>query len=217
MKIIGDPGSCHMGKYDKAMELIQAGADCGLDGVKFQLLTPSQCLNGNVRLDWDWMPDLMDLGDRLGIEVFASVFNLDGARWMEKCGARSIKFSYGSTGLLNDSRIRDIAADTENVYVSLDIMKSRPPLNDYISLYCIPEYPVRYTVDFEGLFPMFDGFSSHCLGIEQDLRAIAHGAKYLEKHFTLDREDISCPDHQFALRPKQLAELCSRAVSRLAS
>lgn len=212
MKIIGDPGSCHMGRYDRAMELIQVGRDSGLDAVKFQLLTPDQCKGGNIRLDWDWMPDLMDLGEKLGIEVFASVFNLDGARWMDKCQARSLKFSYSASGLLNDSRVRDLSLDMETVYVSLDIMKPRPPLDGYVSLYCIPEYPVRYQVDFEGIFPMFDGFSSHCLGVEQDLRAMHYGAQYLEKHFTLDKKDISCPDHAFALRPRQVADLCARAA-----
>ncbi len=79
------------------------------------------------------------------------------------------------------------------------------------SLYCIPEYPVRYHVDFESIFPRFDGFSSHCLGIEQDMNAVSAGAQVLEKHFTLDRDDIRCPDHNFALRPKMLEALCHRA------
>jgi N-acetylneuraminate synthase len=150
----------------------------------------------------------MEMGDKLGIEVFASVFNLDGARFLQKHNASAIKFAYSQAGLLFDARVRDIAASIGTVYVSLGVMSQRPPITDYISLYCIPEYPVKCQLDFEGIFPMFDGFSSHCLGIEQDLRAFDSGANYLEKHFTLDRNDIDCPDHQFALKPRMLDKLC---------
>ncbi len=214
MKIILDPGSCHMGKLDRALELVRVAAGSGADAVKFQLLTPAQAQGGNIILEWDLLPEVMDLGERLGIEVFASVFNHDGALWLQKCGAQSIKFSYSKSGLLNDSRIRDIADSFNQVYVSMDTMTPPISLPGFTSLYCIPEYPVRYMVDFEGLFPRFDGFSSHCLGIEQDLRAKKAGAVILEKHFTLDRSDITCPDHNFALKPKQAEALCRRAKEK---
>lgn len=208
MKIIGDPGSCHMGRLDLAKELIRVGAACGLNAVKFQLLTGTQTRGtGNIGLDWDYLPELMALGDNLGVEVFASVFDLDGILWLQRCHARSIKFAYSMPALVQP----DLEQNFDLVYVSLDVMR---PLKhsgrNFISLYCIPEYPVRYVVDFEGIFPRFDGFSSHCLGIEQDVRAAEAGARYLEKHFTLDRADIDCPDHHFALRPKKLEELCKR-------
>lgn len=212
MKIIGDPGSCHMGRLDLAKQLIRVGADCGLDAVKFQLLTNREMQGtGNISLEWDFLPELMELGEKVGVDVFASVFNVDGARWLHKVGARkAIKFSYSMGGLLNDPRILDLADDFDYVYLSTDAMKPAPPLPCTIQLYCIPEYPVRYLVDFEGLFPRFDGFSSHCLGIDQDFRAAEAGAQVLEKHFTLDRPDIACPDHNFALKPKKLEELCKR-------
>jgi sialic acid synthase SpsE len=85
-------------------------------------------------------------------------------------------------------------------------MKPRPPLDNYVSFYCIPEYPVRYQVDFEGLFPMFDGLSDHTLGFRQTIRAAEMGAQFIEKHFQ-GNWDSSCPDGCFALKPAQLDEM----------
>jgi len=211
IKMIGDPGSCHMGNLHKAYDLIRAANDCGLDAVKFQLLTSKQCTGGNINLDWTYLPTLMDLGAKIGIEVFASVFDYTGAAWLKQCGAKSIKFSYSKSDLLNENLIKNIALSFDHVYVSHDTMTPKILLEKYISLYCIAEYPVKYLIDFEGLFPRFDGFSSHTLGIKQDIVAINAGAKIIEKHFTLDDDYIQCPDHNFALRPAQLKQLCDYA------
>lgn len=226
-KIIGDPGSCHMGRLEYAKELVRVGAGAGLNAVKFQLLTSAETKNGNIAMDWEWLPELMDLGDRLGVEVFASVFDRSGWDWLIKCGCKSVKLSYSQANKLS---VYPHVSPLVNYFVSEDVMSPPNKLTPVllknpdedsleakenrkamriIRLYCIPEYPVRYMVDFEGLFPRFDGFSSHCLGIEQDLRAVEAGAKYLEVHYTLDKEDISCPDHRFAKHPFRLEQLCN--------
>lgn len=201
MKFIGDPGSCHLGSLEKAKELVKIGADCGLDAVKFQLLTQKEMTGGNIGMDWEWLPELIEDGKRLGVEVFASVFDKSGIEWMQRCLCRSIKFSHSQ----NSKRLFCAAFDDH--YVSGDIMNPVPA--PFIGLYCIPEYPVPYQIDFEGLFPMFNGFSSHCLGIEQDLRAIEFGAKIIEKHFQGDWHS-PCPDGAFALKPHRLLELVRR-------
>jgi len=201
MKIIGDPGSCHLGSLEKAKELVKIGAYSGLDAVKFQLLTSNETKNGNIGMDWDWLPELIDLGKSLKVEVFASVFDKSGIEWLKHCGCESIKFSYSQKSAFVER------PDFRTVYVSCAPMTYKTPL--VTNLYCIPEYPVRYMVDFEGLFPTFAGFSSHCLGIEQDIRAVEAGARVIEKHFQ-GNWDSPCPDGNFALKPNQLAELVRR-------
>jgi len=149
VKIILDPGSCHMGKLEKALELVRLGASVGADAVKFQLLTTKQTEGtGNINLEWDFLPELMDVGERYGIEVFASVFNIDGIRWLTKCGAQSVKFSYGMSGMLHDPKVKEAIKGFPDAYVSLDTSKLMPPMVNLISLYCVPEYPVRYKLDF---------------------------------------------------------------------
>ena len=56
-----------------------------------------------------------------------------------------------------------------------------------IYLYCVVKYPTRVDEfsmpDFQN--SIFQGISDHTLGNAGALYASAHGAKYLEKHFTL--------------------------------
>lgn len=207
--LIGDPGSCHMGNWNRAARLVALGAEAGLDAVKFQLLKPQRRPDpaGNVHLPWSWLERLVRLGERYQIEVFASVFipAAIGAVW--EAGCQSIKFAYSQSSTLWRVGIQDQVKAFRTIYASTDVMHPLPTLPNLKQLYCIPEYPVRWLVDFEELFPRFDGFSSHCLGIRQDVLAVRSGAKILEKHFTLDEPGITCPDHQFALRPTALRRL----------
>ena len=207
--LIGDPGSCHDGDLGKARELIKIGADAGLSAVKLQLLQPAQCQNGNIMLNWEHLPDLIDLGKSLGVEVFARAFDLSGAEWLASCCCKSIKFAYSQTDLLSDARVRNLLPNFSRVYVSLDVMKPKPTNLELISLYCVPEYPIRYVLDFEGIFQRFSGFSSHCLGVQQEIRAVEAGAKFLEFHYK-GAWDSRCPDARFAKSPKLAGELCRR-------
>ncbi|MFW9988902.1 MAG: N-acetylneuraminate synthase family protein, partial [Candidatus Odinarchaeota archaeon] len=53
-------------------------------------------------------------------------------------------------------------------------------------------------------FPI--GFSDHTLGIHISLAAVAMGAKVIERHITLDRNQEG-PDHHFSLEPSELKKL----------
>jgi len=202
-KIIGDPGSCHMGDLLRAKELVKIGADCGLDAVKFQLLTYKELTGGNIELNWDWLPELIEYGKRFKIEVFASVFDTNGIDWLKECGCKSIKFPY-SQQLLASSAV------FKNTYISSGIMDNQP--KTATNLYCIPQYPVPFKCNFDGIFPQFDGFSSHCMGIEQELEAVKCGAKVLEVHFQGNWE-AECPDGKFAKRPETLEKLVKALTS----
>lgn len=208
MKLILDPGSCHMGRIDRAKELIDTAVNASADAVKFQLLQPEQLVNGNIQLPWKFIPELIEYGDKKGIEVFASVFDTDGVKRLKEWGCKSIKFSYSQKG----HYLRGYDEGFKKIYVSCDVMSepAKIDLPGLIKLYCISQYPVQSKLDFEGIFPRFDGFSSHTLGIKQDIAAKEAGAKILEKHFTLARDDIKCPDHNFALKPRELFQLAEQ-------
>ena len=232
VKIILDPGSTHDGSIDKAKELIRIGAGSGADAIKWQLLGENETKAGNTLLPWAWLPELMDLGKSLGVEVFASVFNRAGAEWLYKCGCASIKFAYSqrlNLGWACDHKTVRSGLDFKRIYVSCDVMhkpdmvmpdtQGNPIVFDvtgasqFIHLYCVPEYPVPYIVDFEGLFPRFQGFSSHCLGVEQEIRAVRAGAKYLEFHYQ-GSWSSPCPDARFA-KPPKLTEQLVREIRRM--
>lgn len=216
-----DPGSTHDGDLHKAFRLIEIGAAAGADAIKFQLLTPHECRGGNISIDWEWLPELIVFGRRNGVEVFASVFDRSGWDYVIQCGCKSVKLSYSQASRLSEYPHN---LQLENIYVSQDVMSPgltlRPvmrgaatfPNMKMIQLYCLPIYPVPYMVDFEGLFPRFDGFSSHCLGIQQEIRAVEAGAKYLEFHMKGDWESPT-PDGRFAKSPAMVEKIC-KAVKK---
>lgn len=54
------------------------------------------------------------------------------------------------------------------------------------------------------------GYSGHERGFHIPLAAVALGAKFIEKHFTLDR-DLEGPDHKVSLLPNEFKEMVSRS------
>ena len=51
-------------------------------------------------------------------------------------------------------------------------------------------------------------FSGHHLGISTDIAAYTLGAKYIERHFTIDRS-MEGPDHAASLEPNELKLMIS--------
>lgn len=225
VRVIVDPGSCQDGELYKALRLIDLASDAGSDAIKFQLLSPAQCVGGNVGIDWDHFPELIAHGKTKGIEVFASVFDRSGWDYVIKCGCKSVKLSYSQANKLREYPHK---APLENFYVSQDVMSralsltpvipKNPPMPDMklIRLYCLSLYPVPYVIDFEGLFdgttPRFNGFSSHALGVQQEIRAADAGAKYLEFHMKGTWESPT-PDGAFAKSPAMVEKIC-KAVKK---
>ena len=85
-----------------------------------------------------------------------------------------------------------------------------------IIYHCISAYPVededlylkeivRLNTDYKDLVKAI-GFSGHHKGISADIAALAYGAKYFERHFTLDRT-WKGTDHAASLEPDGLRRL----------
>ena len=204
IKIIGDPGSCHMGDFGRAKALTEVCAYSGCDAIKWQLFEGAEIGPQNIALPYKWLPKLAYFGKELGMEVLASVWDRRGLTALLDCGCSSVKFAYSQNE--NDDLIFDTLVEKFSTkYISCDCNTGVE--DGFTGLYCVPEYPVKSILDFEGIFPRFDGFSSHCLGINQDVGAMMAGAKIIEKHFQLD-DPSHCPDGSFALRPGDLKRLC---------
>jgi len=203
-KIILDPGSCHMGKLDYAKELIRLAVDVGADAVNFQLF---KNLPPNIELPYEWMPELIEYGGNYSgnkIEVFASVFNQEAYDFVKMIRIKSIKFAYRKHQTADN--IITACHDFDTVYCSGDW--NTEIYYETKKLFCIPQYPVPFIIDFENVFPKFDGFSDHTIGYKQTLEAIRQGATIIEKHFTLGNSHyINCPDHSFALKPWDLEKM----------
>lgn len=194
-KIIVDPGSCHIGKIEYAKELIDLAARYHLS-IKFQLFKDAP---PNIPLPREWWGELVEY-TKERINIFASCDDDDALELLKKHGTRYVKFGYNERKQFK--RI-EYAKTFAKVIVSCPLLEI-DNYPDCIKLFCIPEYPVLYEIDFRKVFKYFDGFSDHTLGYYQTMRATEYGAQIIEKHITLDHDDIKCPDHMFALKPAEL-------------
>jgi sialic acid synthase len=68
-------------------------------------------------------------------------------------------------------------------------------------------YEIRRLADMFGGSVRGIGFSGHHLGIAVDVAALALGASYFERHFTLDRT-LKGTDHAASLEPDGMRRLC---------
>ncbi|MSR78083.1 MAG: hypothetical protein EXS63_07660, partial [Candidatus Omnitrophica bacterium] len=80
-------------------------------------------------------------------------------------------------------------------------------------LHCVSSYPtqpveanVRAVEAIKNL-GVVPGYSDHTLGILAPLAAVSLGAKIIEKHFTLDKNQSSFRDHQLSLNPDEFLEM----------
>jgi pseudaminic acid synthase len=116
-KIIAEISANHRSNKSKAIELIQAVADAGVDAVKFQHFTAETItvrsehsdfqVRGNTPWDgrqladlyaeammpWDWTADLVQECQRLGLEWFSSPFDRSAIDFLEQFNISAYKIA----------------------------------------------------------------------------------------------------------------------------
>lgn len=97
-----------------------------------------------------------------------------------------------------------------------DILAQAHHVN-FAFLHCISSYPTQvedtklnYISRYQKLFPNVPiGYSGHEIGTECSLLAILMGARILERHFTLDKNQKGS-DHCVSLNPNELSQLVAK-------
>lgn len=203
VRIIAEIGSTHDGNKSACIDAIVKASKAGISDVKFQLLEKEQIEGtGNISIKPSWIPDLINTGKDTGVNVFCSIWSEEALKICHSADMKTIKFAYSMNryGWLIKAALKLF----DEVIVSGDIMHRAP--EGCIELFCIPLYPVIYQVSFEGLFPMFSGFSDHTLGINQTIRSIDAGAQIVEKH-VCQNHGSKTPDSKFAITWNQIESL----------
>jgi sialic acid synthase SpsE len=105
-------------------------------------------------------------------------------------------------------------ADMAEVETAVATLR-RAGTTDLAVLQCVSNYPadpaltnLRVMDTFARAFGTPVGLSDHSTGLTVAIAAVARGAAYVEKHFTLDR-GLPGPDHQASLLPDELRALVS--------
>lgn len=167
--------------------------------------------------------DLFQLARELGVEAFSTPFSESGVDFLMELDVPCFKVAASDVNHL--PMLRQIAQTGKPVLLSLgkctlaeaDVAVTTlldHGCNQLCLMHCISQYPapieemnLRVIPTLATLYPeCVIGFSDHSLGTTAAIASVALGAKVVEKHVTLDRDQVG-PDHWFSLDMAQLQTL----------
>ena len=179
---------------------------------------------------WEWHGPIFERARELGLTAFSSPFDATAVDFLASLDAPAYKIaSFENTDL---PLIRRAAATGRPVIISVGmatlaevdeaVQAARGAgCRDLVLLKCTSAYPsepesanLRTIAELRRLFGVEAGLSDHTMGIGVSVAAVALGATFLEKHFTLRRADGGV-DSAFSMEPAelhQLVEECGRAA-----
>nr|QNO48820.1 hypothetical protein IMBEDNDK_00030 [Methanosarcinales archaeon ANME-2c ERB4] len=167
--------------------------------------------------------ELKKYADRLGLVFFSTMEDKESIDFLIK-NLKIPLIKVGSGDLTNYPLLKYTARFKKPMVLSTGMATLsevdeavRTVLNEgndnIILLQCTTQYPCTYEdinlramLGLKETFKTIVGFSDHSLGVECAVAAIALGAKYIEKHFTLDR-NLSGPDHKASLEPEEFKRM----------
>jgi N-acetylneuraminate synthase len=247
---IAELSANHNRKFKDAVSLIHAAKDAGADAVKLQTYTPdtltiacdNDCffagtgtlwegknlyeLYSEAYTPWEWQPELKEIANNLGMDLFSTPFDHTAADFLEGMDVPAYKIASFelvdlplieyvaglnkpiilSTGMATIEEIDDAVAAIRNAgnnqIALLKCTSAYPATAEDMNLLTIPDMMRRYHVPV--------GLSDHTLGSVVPTAAVALGACIIEKHLALSRQ-IPGPDSAFSLEPGEFSDMV-RAV-----
>lgn len=229
--VVAECGSNHNGDFDTAKALIEAAAEAGADAVKFQSFladelvrrdSPDYAMLKRLEMPREWYAPLKAHAKALGLTWFSTVSNETTLGWLEEVGCEVYKV--GSPTITHLPLIRKAAEIGRPMIISMGMggeAEARSACSAVgnerlVFLHCVSEYPAKsgdiqrlYDLNFTLAGYSYSrplGYSDHTMGIGTAVGAVALGARVIEKHFTLDRNQDG-PDHHFASEPAEFAAM----------
>lgn len=171
--------------------------------------------------------ELVQYASNLDIQIFSTPFDFESFSFLKKIGQNIWKVPSGEiTNLPYLQQIVAIECQNKQIILStgmstidevefaINILRQSKNTS-FTVLHCNTQYPtepkdmnLRALNKLQELAPDWKiGLSDHSEGIVASLVVVGLGARFIEKHFTLDK-DMPGPDHKASITPKELKELC---------
>lgn len=171
---------------------------------------------------WEWQPKLMEEAKKAGVICFSSPFDFTAVDFMESMGMPAYKVA--SYEINDIPLLRKIAglhkpvilatgiAYPEDISRALSVCREEGN-EDVLLLKCVSSYPAPYEdIHLRNIptlareYDCLTGISDHTMGGIVAAGAVALGARMVEKHLTLRREDGG-PDAAFSMEPEEFAAM----------
>jgi N-acetylneuraminate synthase len=171
---------------------------------------------------WDWHPRLFEHAHAVGIEIFSSPFDPTAVAFLDGLGAPAFKIASFE---LIDLPLIELCAHTGKPLIMSTGLASPTEIAEAVAaarsagcqqiilLHCTSGYPtpasqmhLNTLPHLAGQHGTVAGLSDHTMGVAVSVAAVALGACFIEKHFTLSRADGGV-DSDFSLEPHEFARL----------
>lgn len=174
---------------------------------------------------WEWQPKLKKIAEEEGLIFFSSPFDITAVDFLEDMNVPAYKIA--SFEINDIPFIEYIASKGKPIIMSTGIATladieealsacKRMGNTQIALLKCTSAYPspmedinLRVIPNLRDTFGTIVGLSDHTLGHTVPLGAVALGAKIVEKHITLSRDDGG-PDAKFSMEPDEFKEMVIR-------
>ena len=174
---------------------------------------------------WEWQKELKEYAESIGLICFSSPFDLTAVDFLEEINVPAYKIA--SFEITDIPLIRKIARLGKPILISIGIayladieLAIKTCLEEgndqVILLKCTSAYPakpesmnLKTIPSMQVTFDCMAGLSDHSFGSAVAVAAVALGAKVVEKHMTLKREDGGV-DSQFSMEAHEFKEMCEQ-------
>ena len=239
VKVISEIGINHNGSMDICKQLIMLSKVAGADYVKIQKRNPDVCVpeeqKNKIRstpwgemtyLEYKWkiefsedqIRELVEYSNSIGIEFFASVWDIDSVNIMSKY----TKIAKIGSACITDLQLCEYARNKFNKLIISTGMSTEEEINQCIHI-CRPDvvmhtnstYPcpvedlnLRYIEHLKNKWGRYCqiGYSGHEYGLVTTFAAVAMGSTWIERHVTLDR-GMWGSDQKSSIEPSGLIKL----------
>jgi len=169
----------------------------------------------------EWIKKLLKECKKNKIDFLSSAADKKSVDLLCKCNVKAIKLS--SEDIINYPLIEYVSkkkiftilstgmANEEEIKKAIYYFKKNK--TKYMLLHCVSIYPTDWSnanllriKELKKKYKSDIGYSDHTLGIKACEIATALGAKVIEKHFTLNKNDNG-PDHMISSDPKEFYEM----------
>jgi pseudaminic acid synthase len=178
-------------------------------------------------LPYEWHGELFSYATEIGVTLFSTPFSEQDVAFLESFNVPAYKIA--SNELTHFPLIKEVigtgkpiilstgTATLEEIENTINFLEKKS-CKRYIILYCVSSYPapleesnLSTMLEIKSKFGSLVGLSDHSMGIIAPIVAVTMGACFIEKHFTLDRNDGGS-DSSFSLEPEELTALCNSAL-----
>jgi N-acetylneuraminate synthase len=238
VKVIAEIGINHNGDMDLCKKMIMLSQVAGCDSVKIQKRNPDVCVpeeqktkrkqtpwgemsyleyKYKIEFNEEQIKELCEYSKKLGIDFFASVWDVDSARMMAKYTNIA---KLGSASITDDELCKvtrelfDFVIISTGMSTEEEIEKAVELAKPDVIMHTNSTYPcpsedlnLRYMEYLKDKYPNAQiGYSGHEYGLVTTFAAVAMDAKWVERHITLDR-NMWGSDQSSSINPEGLFKL----------